>query len=139
MQNETIRSAFRTLNVLVGCYLGLSALTLVAVALMHDDAAAVTTAVWVRATIVLVTAALLAVFAARASRGSRGAYRRLRIVSAIMLVAVVVIVAIPGDFPVWLKVEQAVCGLFLAGIVLIANSAHVRSLFAVRAGGTMVP
>jgi hypothetical protein len=100
---------------------------------MRDDAEAVTAAVWVRATIVLATAALLAVFAAKATRGSVGAYRRLRIVSAIMLVAVVVIVAIPGDFPTWLKIEQTVCGAFLAGIVLIANSARVRSLFAARA------
>jgi hypothetical protein len=131
MENQ--RREMRTINVLTRCYLALSVLTVVAIAVLRNDEALVNTAVWVRATIVAVSAALLALFAAKATRGSRGAYRRLRIVSAVMLVAVVVIVAIPGDFPVWLKVEQAVCGVFLAGIVLIANSARVRSLFEVRA------
>jgi hypothetical protein len=47
-----------------------------------------------------------------------------------MLVAIIVIVAIPGAFPVWLRVEQAVCGLLLAGVVLLVNRAPVRALFA---------
>jgi hypothetical protein len=130
---ENLRREMRTINVLTRCYLVLSVLTVVAIALLRGDEALVNTAVWVRATIVAVSAALLALFATKATRGSRGAYRRLRVVSAIMLVAVVVILAIPGDFPIWLKVEQAVCGVFLAGIVLIANSARMRSLFEVRA------
>jgi hypothetical protein len=69
------------------------------------------------------------VFAARLARGSRRAHLRLRLVSAIMLVAIVVIIAIPGGFPVWLKVEQGVCGLLLLGVVLIVNGRRMRSLF----------
>jgi hypothetical protein len=38
-----------------------------------------------------------------------------------------------GDFPMRLKIEQSVCGAFLARIALIANSARVRSLFGARA------
>jgi hypothetical protein len=75
----------------------------------------------------------MAVLATRTAGGSRGAYRRLRIVSAVMLAAIVVIIALPGEFPLWLKIEQGVCGLLLAGVVLIANGPRVRSQFAVRA------
>jgi hypothetical protein len=50
----------------------------------------------------------------------RRAYLRLRIVSTVMLVAIAVILAIPGDFPLWLKVEQAICGLLLLGVVIKA-------------------
>jgi hypothetical protein len=130
---ENIRPELRNVNLLVGCYLGLSALTLVAVALLRNDPALVSTAVWVRGTIVVVSAAVMAAFAARMAGGSRGAYLRLRIVSVVMLVAIVVIIAVPGDFPLWFKIEQGVCGLFLTGIVLIANGARVRGQFTVRA------
>jgi O-antigen/teichoic acid export membrane protein len=130
---ENIRTAMRHVNLLVGCYLGLSVLTLAAIVMLRADPAVVTAAVWVRGTIVVASAALLAVFSARAARGSRGAYLRLRIASTLMLVAIVVIIAVPEDFPLWLKVEQGVCGVFLAGVVLIANGARVRSEFAVRA------
>jgi hypothetical protein len=127
---DTVRPELRGITLLARCYLALSVLTLAAVVLLRNDPGLVTPAVWVRVTIVAVTAALMAVFAARTARGSRGAYRRLRIVSAVMLVAIVVIIALPGGFPLWLKIEQAVCGLFLAGVVLLANGARVRSLFA---------
>ncbi|MGW9043195.1 hypothetical protein ACWGQL_11645 [Streptomyces lydicus] len=42
-------TAFRATKLLVGCYLGISVLTLVAVVLLRGDAALVTDAVWVRA------------------------------------------------------------------------------------------
>ncbi|WP_279581452.1 hypothetical protein [Fodinicola feengrottensis] len=54
---------------------------------------------------------------------------RLRISSAILLVAVIVILVLPGDFPLWIKAEQAGCGLLLAGVVYNVNRAKVRSLF----------
>jgi hypothetical protein len=126
---DSIRPELRSITLLVRCYLALSVLTLAAIALMRNDPALVTTAVWVRATIVVASAALMAAFAARTARGSRGAYRRLRIVSAVMLVAIVVIIALPGDFPLWLKIEQGVCGLLLACVVLLANRSHVRARF----------
>ena len=30
-----------------------------------------------------------------------------------MLIAIAVIIALPGTFPLWMKLEQAVCGLLL--------------------------
>lgn len=124
------QSAFHTVRLLVGSYVTLSLATLVAAFLMRHDADKVTSAVWVRGTIVAATSLLMLSFVARAARGQNRAYLRLRIVSAVMLTAIVVIIAIPGGFPAWMKVEQGVCGLLLLGVVAIVNGRHLRSLFA---------
>ncbi|MEV1174060.1 hypothetical protein [Nonomuraea sp. NPDC049784] len=120
------------MRLLTGGYLGISVLTLVAVVLFRDDPSVVNDAVWVRGTIVAVSALATFAFAVGTSRGSRRAYLRLRIISAVMVVAIVVIIALPGLFPVWMKIEQGVCGLVLLGVVAIANGRHLRSLFATR-------
>jgi hypothetical protein len=69
-------------------------------------------------------------FADRTAKGRSRSYRRLRLVSAIMVVAIVVIIVLPGAFPVWLKVEQGVCGLILLGVVAVVNGKPMRSVFA---------
>lgn len=126
------RTALRTVLTLVGGYLGLSVLTLVTAVLLRHHTSIVTDAVWIRGTVVLASALLMTALAARAVRGSRRAYLRLRIASAAMVVAIVVIVSLPGLFPVWMRIEQGVCGLLLVGVVVIANSRRLRSAFAVR-------
>jgi hypothetical protein len=125
------RAAFRGPRLLVGTYLTISALTLVAIVLLRDTSA-VTSAVWVRGTIVVATALLMFAFATRAAGGSSRAFLRLRIASAVMVVAIVVIIAIPGAFPVWLKIEQGVCGVVLVGVVALVNGKRLRSLFATK-------
>lgn len=124
------RRAFRSVKLLVGCYLSISVLTLVAIILLRNMTAIVTPAVWIRGTIVVASALLTTSFATQMARGFSRAYLRLRLVSAIMLVAVVVIIVIPGTFPLWMKMEQGVCGLLLLGIVVIVNRKHLRSTFA---------
>jgi hypothetical protein len=47
-----------------------------------------------------------------------------------MLVAIAVILAIPGDFPLWFKLEQGICGLLLLGVVMVVTGKHMRSVFA---------
>ncbi|MEV3858727.1 hypothetical protein AB0J38_30990 [Streptomyces sp. NPDC050095] len=121
--------ALRTAKRLIGCYLALSAATLVAVVLLRHHAGVVDDAVWTRTVIVAGSAVFTYRFAAVAARGSRGAYRRLRIVTAAMTVAVAVIVALPGLFPVWLRLEQAVCGMLLLAVVIDVNGRDVRALF----------
>ncbi|WIX79319.1 hypothetical protein QRX50_00425 [Amycolatopsis carbonis] len=123
-------SAFRTARLLVATYLTISLLTVVAVVLLRNNAAMVTDAVWVRSVIVAASGLLTLSFTVRAARGSRRAFLRLRLTTGIMLVAIVVIASLPGAFPVWLRIEQAVCGLVLLGVVLIVNGRHLRSLFA---------
>jgi hypothetical protein len=68
----------------------------------------------------------------RTARGSRRAYLRLRIASAIMLAAIVVIIAIPGSFPLWMKIEQGACGLIPLGVVAIVYGRQLRAWSAVR-------
>jgi hypothetical protein len=124
------RSALRTVTMLVGGYLGLSVLTLGAIILFRDDPAIVSIAIWIRGSLVVASAILLFLAALRASSGDSRAFMRVRLISAIVLIAIVVIIALPGTFPLWLKVEQAVCGLLLLGVVLLVNGRRLRTYFA---------
>jgi hypothetical protein len=123
------RTALGSVKVLVGGYLAISVLTFVAIVLLRNDADAVNSAVWVRGTIVVASALLMSVFAVRAARGSRRNFLRLRIASAVMVVAIVVIISLPGTFPLWMKIEQGVCGLVLLAVVVISNGRQLRSAF----------
>jgi hypothetical protein len=125
----------RAIRVLISCYVGLSALTLVVAVLLGGDPDLVPDSVWIRGVIVLASSVLLAVFAARAARGSRSAWRRVWLFAAIMTVAIVVIVAIPGVFPVWMKLEQVACGALLFTVVVLARSRPLRTAFAAPARG----
>jgi hypothetical protein len=124
------QTAFRRVKLLVGCYLGISVLTLVAIVLLRNNPAIVTSAVWIRGSIVVASALLTTAIAAQMTRGSSGGYLRLRLVSVIMLVAIVIIIALPDPFPLWMKIEQGVCGLL--GVVVIVNGKHLRSTFATK-------
>ncbi|WP_409466503.1 hypothetical protein [Amycolatopsis sp. GA6-003] len=119
----------RTVLVLTGAYLALSVLTLGAIFLFRDNPSMVTDVVWVRATIVAASALLTFLFARSAARGSKRGLLRLRIVSAVMTVAIVVIVSIPGFLPLWVRLEQGVCGVLLLAVVVLVNGRRVRSLF----------
>ena len=124
------RTAFRGVKLLVGGYFALSVATFAAIVLLRDHSSVVNDAVWVRGTIVVASAALMTGFVRRAARGSGRAYLRLRLVSAIMVVAIAVIISLPGTFPLWMKIEQGVCGLLLIGVVVLVNRKQVRSSFA---------
>ncbi|WP_432834550.1 hypothetical protein [Dactylosporangium sp. CA-092794] len=102
----------RTPRLLAAGYLVLSLATLAVIVALRHHPGVVTDAVWVRATIVAASAVVTNVLAAR------GQARRLRIFAIVMVIAITVIVAIPGLFPLWLKLEQVACGLLLLGVVL---------------------
>ncbi len=124
------RSAWRGTAVLAGTYLGISVLTLAAIVLLRNHPGIVNPAVWIRGTIVVASALLTVALTRRAASGSRPAFRRLRIVSAVMVVAIAVIIALPGTFPLWMKIEQGVCGLVLLCVVVLVNGTRLRSTFA---------
>nr|WP_033290400.1 hypothetical protein [Amycolatopsis jejuensis] len=109
------------MRTLTAAYLALSILTLGVAVLLRNDHTLVTDVVWVRATIVAVSACLTFAFAVSAARGSRRGLLRLRIVTAIMTVAIVVIVVIPGFLPSWVRIEQGVCGALLLAVVVLAS------------------
>ncbi|WP_353945854.1 hypothetical protein ABII15_32525 [Streptomyces sp. HUAS MG91] len=127
--HEAHRTVLRPARLLVGCYLTVSVATLGAVFLLRHHHGVVDDAVWTRSVIVVASALLTLLFVTRAARGSRGAFRRLRVVTAAMTVAIAVIVALPGLFPVWLRVEQSVCGLLLLAVVVSVNGRETRALF----------
>ena len=124
------REPFRAIKGLLLGYLGIGIAALVVVILLRNHPAEVNPAAWVRSIIVVATALILLSAAILADRGSRGAFWRLRIISIVTTVAIVVIVVLPGTFPVWLKVEQSVCGLLMLGVALLANGRAARSRFA---------
>jgi len=127
--------AFRTIRRLLLAYLALSVAALAAVLAMRNDAAEVNSAVWTRGVIVVAGAALMLVFATMAAQGSRRAYRRLRAISIVTVVAIAAIIASPGTFPAWLKAEQGLCGLIMAGVAVLANAPRLRALFAAPPAG----
>jgi hypothetical protein len=85
LDHPQCQAAFRRVKLLVGCYLGLCALTLVAVIVLHNTPAMVTPIVWMRGIFGTASASLMVLFAAQMARGSSVGYRRLRLVSAILL------------------------------------------------------
>ncbi|MEV5569747.1 hypothetical protein AB0L06_06845 [Spirillospora sp. NPDC052269] len=121
-------ATFRRIKALVGVYAVISVLTLAGL-VAYRNSSSVTTPVWVRISIVAASSLVLFALTLRAARGSRGAFRRLRILSAVMLVAIVVIVSLPGMFPVWMRIEQGVCGLLLLGVVVISSGRALRAGF----------
>ena len=125
----TTRNVFRPIQILVATYLVISIGTVVAAILMRNDPALVNTAVWIRGSIVVATSILMWFFVRGAARGSSKAYLRLRIASAVMVVAIAVILAVPGPFPLWMKLEQAVCGVILLVVVILVNQKSVRASF----------
>ncbi|MCC9308488.1 hypothetical protein LN042_15565 [Kitasatospora sp. RB6PN24] len=126
---DTVR-AFRTVRQLVIAYLGLSLVTLVVIFAMKGDHSMVNQAVMSRGIGVAISAVLTFVFTAKAAAGSRGAFRRLRFLSPILVAVIVVIVALPGTYPLWMKIEQVACGLLLLGVAVVTNGRHLRTLFA---------
>jgi hypothetical protein len=129
------RDPFRAIRGLLLGYLGAGVAALVAVILLRNHPAEVNGAAWVRSIIVVGTALILLSAATLAGRGTRGAFRRLRIISIVTTVAIAAIVAVPGTFPVWLKVEQACCGVIMLGVVLLANGRAAWARFAARSSG----
>jgi hypothetical protein len=130
MKNDHLNTVVK----LLAAFLLISVSTVVAVVLMRHNPALVTTAVWVRTPLVAASAAVLLLFARRAAAGHRPSFRRLRIISMVVLAAIIAVVAWPGAFPVWLRVEQAVCGLFMLSVVVRTNLRAVRSSMEARPG-----
>lgn len=125
-------AAFRKVKLLACGYLGISALAVVAIVLLRHHPAEVNSAVWTHGIVVAASALVAFGLAVRAARGSRCAFRRLRIGSAVIVLAIAVTIALPGSFPLWMKAEQGVAGLFMIGIAVLVNRSHLRSLFAAK-------
>jgi len=128
--SSSLHEAFHPIRVLVACYVGLGLLGFGSTVLLRDHPQLVNTAVWVRGSIVLATSALMYRFAAVAARGKRSAFLRLRVASIVIPVTIAVIIALPDPFPVWMKVQQGLCALIVAGVAALVNRRFLREYFA---------
>lgn len=101
-------------------YVALSLVTVVALAALsvlapHD----VTVEAWVRGLVVAGTSLLTLLFARRARSGGAKALLRLRIIVAVLIAAVLgVLFFLP--LPLWMVIEQALCG-----VILVATATQV--------------
>lgn len=111
--------AFRVVKWLVGAYLAVSVLTVAAIIAFSAVAPGlVTPQASVRAVIVAATSALTFVFAGRAAKGRPRALLRLRIAVTVILVAIgAVLIFLP--LPLWMIIEQALCGALLLATAAI--------------------
>jgi hypothetical protein len=126
MKNDHLRTVVK----LLAAFLVISVSTVVAVVAMRHHPALVTPAAWIRTPLVAASAAVLLLFARRAAAGHRPSFRRLRIIAIVVLAAIIVVVAWPGGLPGWLRIEQAVCGVFMLSVVVRTNLPSVRSSMA---------
>jgi hypothetical protein len=122
--------AFVPIKILVACYFGLAVLGFGAAIVLRDQPRLVNTDVWVHSGVLMVTSSLMYLAATLAARGSRSAFLRLRVASILVPLAIVVLIVLPDPFPVWMKVQNGLCALTVAGVALLANRSAVRAQFA---------
>jgi hypothetical protein len=115
----------RTVSRLVWAYAALSAL---AVVVAEAAPAGQADATRTHAIIVLAGALVTCRFAARALRGNRRALLRLRIAAVVEPVAIAVVIAIPGDFPLWMMLEQAVGFVLLVAVAALLRRGVTTSM-----------
>ncbi|WP_052460756.1 hypothetical protein [Microbacterium gorillae] len=110
----------RLVRTLAWTYVGLSIATVLALIVLSLLAPAdVTIPAWVRGVIVALTSLLTLRFAIAAARHGGRALLRLRIIAPILLIAVVaVLFFLP--LPLWMVIEQALCGVVLAALTVAA-------------------
>jgi len=129
LQHPASVKAFRTIKFIATGYVCINILALAAIFLLRNKTALVTSTVWTRGTILACTSLLLLFFVNQLTRGSRQGWVRVRIISLLLFVSVLILLVIPGILPLWMKLEQAICGLLLLGLIIVTNSRHIRSIF----------
>ncbi|GII32468.1 hypothetical protein [Planotetraspora mira] len=83
--------------------------------------------VWIRAAGVLLLALLSLRWAARMRDGARSAWLRMLWVSVVGPIGIAALVLLPGPYPMWARVEQAVQGLLLLGVAWSVTRPQVRA------------
>lgn len=86
--------------------------------------------VWIRCAVVVLIAAVITVLVARAERGHRRAYRVLRVFAYLESLGFVVVALVVPGYPPWLRITQAVIGVFAVGTALATTDGRLRRAFA---------
>lgn len=120
MSESTAAAPLRTAERLVRGYVVVSLVTVVALLILTLLAPRdVTIEAWVRGVIVAGTSLLTLLFARRARSGGAKALLRLRIIVVVLIVAVLgVLFFLP--LPLWMVIEQALCG-----VILVATATQI--------------
>lgn len=118
----------RKLKAFALMYVCVNAAAFAAIIALRHKTGQVNDTVWIRGTILFATSLLLFAFTNHITRGSRKALLRVRIIATILLASVIVLLVVGHQLlPLWMKLEQAVCGLLLLGIVILVNGKPIRS------------
>jgi hypothetical protein len=129
--DKTVRAQLGRIRKLLIAVAVLAVMTLVAAALLHDRPGLVNWVVWVRGGAVALASLWLLSLVRQAGGGKRSAYVRIRLISLLAPIgALAILVAPDSGYPMWMKVDQGVIGLLLAGVAVVANQAAVRKAFA---------
>ncbi|AKU15856.1 hypothetical protein [Luteipulveratus mongoliensis] len=113
---------FWSIRIFISVFAAVSAATLVVAYVLRDHADEVTSTVWIRGSLVLLSSLALLWFASRAAAGHERSFVRLRLISVVVLVALVVMAALPGVLPTWMRVEHVIgAALMLAVVIRVAE------------------
>lgn len=114
----------RGAGVLVTGYVAIVLGTVVALAVMSSMAPRLATdEAWGHAVIVAIFAIVLPLRLRSARAGNARAWRAVGVIAAVLLVVNVVEAALPGAFPVWMRVQMAVIAVLMAALVVLTRKA----------------
>ncbi|MFC4587574.1 hypothetical protein [Sphaerisporangium corydalis] len=129
MDNKVLVSLQRIRFLFVGMAV-VSVATLIIAAVLHNRPDLVNWVVWVRGGAVAVASLWLIWLAGQAAKGKRSAYVRIRTLSILGTIGIVLICVAPDSgYPLWMKFDQGLIGLLLAGVALLATRQAVRAAF----------
>ncbi|MDM4763683.1 hypothetical protein QT381_11755 [Galbitalea sp. SE-J8] len=129
LDHPSAQRGFAAVRALLLVLFIVSAASLLFAYVERADGDLVNTVVWIRGIAVVAAAVVLYAFAALAARGTAWAYRRLRLLAFLIPCGIVLLIVAPGEFPLWMKVEQAVCGVLVLATGIILSRGHIRGHF----------
>lgn len=130
LRQPDTRRAFHRLRRWALAYLATSVLALAtAFVVLSDETGGAVIGVWIRCAVVVLIAAVINVLVARAERGHRRAYRVLRVFAYLESLGFVVVALVVPGYPPWLRITQAVIGVFAVGTALATSDGRLRRAF----------
>lgn len=124
-----VRGVFAAVRRLLVVLFVISLAAVVFAIVMSGRSDLVNAVVWIRSIAVVAAAVILYGFAMLAERGRVWAYRRLRLLAYLIPCGVVLLIAAPGEFPLWIKIEQGVCGAVILAVAILLSRSRVRAAF----------
>ncbi|GAB1819829.1 hypothetical protein [Herbidospora sp. RD11066] len=129
MDNKVLLHLQRIRTLFIGMAV-VSVATLITAAALRNHPDLVNWVVWIRSAAVAAASLWLIALAGQAIRGKRSAYVRIRTISILGTIGIVLICVAPDSgYPLWMKFDQGLIGLLLAGVAILATRHAVRAAF----------